>query len=76
MRWPSSSPTSSRFPTDPEWIPYRTSYYEETWGFCLSQRQLEALGDGEYEVCIDSSLEPGSLTYGECRLPGRRRRRS
>jgi len=57
-------------PSQPEWIPYRTSYYKESWGFCLSQRQLDALEDGEYEVCIDSSLEPGSLTYGEFYLPG------
>jgi len=57
-------------PDRPDSIPYRTSYYEERWGFCLSQRQLETLSDGEYEVCIDSSLEPGSLTYGECRLAG------
>ena len=51
-------------PEQPRSIPYRTSYYEKTWGFCLSQRQLEALGDDDYEVCIDSTLEPGSLTYG------------
>ena len=57
-------------PDRPEWIPYRTSYYTESWGFCLSQRQLDALPDDEYEVCIDSSLEPGSLTYGECYLAG------
>jgi aminopeptidase-like protein len=57
-------------PDRPEWIPYRTSYYTESWGFCLSQRQLEALPEGEYEACIDSSLEPGSLTYGEAYLPG------
>ncbi len=57
-------------PDRPEWIPYRTSFYEPTWGFCLSQRQLEALPDAAYEVCIDSSLEPGHLTYGECLLPG------
>jgi aminopeptidase-like protein len=57
-------------PDRPDWIPYRTSYYSELWGFCLSQRKLEALPDGEYEVCVDSSLEPGSLTYGECHLPG------
>ena len=30
-----------------------------------------ALKDGDYEVCIDSSLEDGHLTYGECYLPGR-----
>jgi aminopeptidase-like protein len=57
-------------PDRPDWVPYRTSYYTETWGFCLSQRQLDALAPGDYEVCIDSSLEPGSLTYGEVYLPG------
>lgn len=57
-------------PEHPEWIPYRTSYYERTWGFCLSQRRLEDLEDKTYEVVIDSTLEPGSLTYGECLLPG------
>jgi aminopeptidase-like protein len=57
-------------PDHPDWIPYRTSYYQESWGFCLSQRQLEQLADGEYEVCIDSTLEHGSLTYGELLLPG------
>lgn len=57
-------------PETPDWIPYRTSYYRETWGFCLSHRQLEGMADGEYEVCIDSTLEPGSLTYGEYRIPG------
>lgn len=57
-------------PDRPDWIPYRTSYYEEAWGFCLPQRQLDALPDGEYEVCIDSTLAPGHLTYGELLLPG------
>ena len=57
-------------PAQPEAIPYRTSYYDETWGFCLTQQQLEALPDGEYDVCIDSSLEDGSLTYAEVVLPG------
>lgn len=57
-------------PERPDWIPYRTSYYAENWGFCLSQRQLDALTPGDYDVCIDSSLEPGSLTYGEVYLPG------
>jgi aminopeptidase-like protein len=57
-------------PDLPEVVPYRTSYYSEAWGFCLSQRQLEQMPSGEYEVMIDASLEPGSLTYGEHRLPG------
>ncbi len=57
-------------PDRPDLVPYRTSYYDERWGFCLSHRALEALSPGEYEVCVDSTLEPGSLTYGEIVLPG------
>ena len=57
-------------PEHPDWIPYRTSYYKEAWGFCLSHNQMLALKEGEYEVCIDSRLERGNLTYGECYLPG------
>ena len=57
-------------PDRPEWIPYRTSYYAENWGFCLPHRQLEELAAGEYEVFIDSTLRPGHLTYGEAYIPG------
>ena len=57
-------------PDFPEAVPYRTSYYTETWGFCLSQRQLEAMPEGDYDVMIDASLEPGSLSYGEAYLEG------
>ena len=57
-------------PDHPEWIPYRTSYYQENWGFCLSHKNRELLKNGEYEVVIDSTLLPGSLTYGESYLPG------
>ena len=57
-------------PEHPGWIPYRTSYYKETWGFCLSHNQLQALVPGEYEVCIDSTLRDGHLSYGEYYLPG------
>src|SRR5262249_20880738 len=57
-------------PEHPDWIPYRTSYYEPNWGFCLPHRVLESLPDGEYEVCIDSTLEDGSITYAEALVPG------
>jgi aminopeptidase-like protein len=57
-------------PDHPDWIPYRTSYYQENWGFCLRHKDLEQLADVEYDVVIDSTLKLGSLTYGECYLPG------
>jgi aminopeptidase-like protein len=57
-------------PQHPDWIPYRTSYYKPDWGFCLRHRELQALEEGEYEVCVDSSLEDGHLSYGEIALPG------
>jgi aminopeptidase-like protein len=51
-------------PEHPAWIPYRTSYYNENWGFCLSHEQLLELADEPYEVCVDASLVDGHLTYG------------
>ena len=57
-------------PDAPDAIPYRTSYYHRTWGFCIPHRQLGEFGPGNYEVLIDSTLEAGHLTYGELRLEG------
>lgn len=57
-------------PEQPDWIPYVTSYYKERWGFCMTERQKQTLTDDEYEVMIDSTLEDGSLTYGELVLKG------
>ncbi len=52
-------------PDQPDLIPYRTSYYQERWGFCMAHRDFEALPDGIYEAVVDSSLEDGHLNYGE-----------
>lgn len=57
-------------PEHPEWIPYRTSYYKENWGFCMSHNKFMDLRNGEYEVLIDSTLKDGYLTYGECFIKG------
>lgn len=57
-------------PEQPNVIPYRTSYYKENWGFCISHNQLINLQDDEYEVVIDSTLENGSLTCAEFLIPG------
>jgi aminopeptidase-like protein len=52
-------------PAKPDVIPYRTSYYIEDWGFCMTHNLLESLRDELYEVVIDSTLTDGFLTYGE-----------
>src|SRR5262245_12681587 len=57
-------------PADPDLVPYRTSYWEERWGFCMSRSALDALEEGRYRAVIDATLADGSLTYGEARLPG------
>ncbi|MGA5763391.1 DUF4910 domain-containing protein [Nonomuraea bangladeshensis] len=66
-------PRLHTLPEQPGLVPYRTSYYAETWGFCLSQDALDRLRDedGPFEVRIDSTLAPGALTYGEYVVPGR-----
>ena len=58
-------------PEYPDWIPYRTSYYNKDWGFCLSHNSLLKLNPGKYRVFIDSELKDGFLTYGEMNIQGR-----
>jgi aminopeptidase-like protein len=57
-------------PEQPSLVPYRTSYYKEDWGFCLSHQQRTSLRPGVYDVLIDTTLSEGSLTYGEVVLSG------
>jgi len=57
-------------PEQPTLVPYRTSYYREAWGFCLSDAQRNRLVPGDYQVNIDTTLADGSLTYGELLIPG------
>jgi aminopeptidase-like protein len=66
-------PRLHSLPAHPGWIPYRTSYYRRSWGFCLRDQLRKSLVPGKYRVEIRSSLAPGSLTYGELAVPGRRR---
>lgn len=74
LAWRDLAPRLHTLSDRPDWIPYRTSYYDRTWGFCCTQRTFDRLAargdDAEYEVVIDATLEPGSMTYGEWVLPG------
>ncbi|HSC03496.1 MAG TPA: DUF4910 domain-containing protein, partial [Solirubrobacteraceae bacterium] len=63
-------PRLHSLPDRPDLVPYRTSYHERTWGFCLSHRALLALDPGDYEVVVDSTLAPGHLVYAELELEG------
>lgn len=58
-------------PELPEAVPYRTSYYKENWGFCLSHNEYQKLEDGIYEVMIDSTLKQGHLNFGELYIKGK-----
>jgi aminopeptidase-like protein len=58
-------------PQQPDWIPYRTSYHQKNWGFCMAHNDFLNLEEGAYDIFIDSSLEEGSLTYGEYFIPGK-----
>jgi aminopeptidase-like protein len=57
--------------SQPECIPYVTSYYKERWGFCLSHNKRMDLREGKYHVVIRSKLEPGQLNYGELIIKGK-----
>ncbi|HJT34034.1 MAG TPA: DUF4910 domain-containing protein, partial [Pirellulales bacterium] len=74
MPWRELKKHVHTLPDRPEWIPYRTSYYQPTWGFCIAYREwleFERRGDDvEYDVLIDAEHLDGSLSYGEYYLPG------
>ena len=57
-------------PEQPTLIPYRTSYYREDWGFCITDTIRRSLIPGNYYVHIDSTLEPGFLEIGEIYIEG------
>ena len=57
-------------PEQPDAIPYVTSYYRRTWGFCITDEQRKTLADPSYRVVINSDLSPGSLTYSDLYIPG------
>ena len=60
------------YKSQPDAIPYVTSYYNKTWGFCLPFNKLKKLKKGEYYVNVDSVFNNnGSLTIGEYKIKGK-----
>lgn len=59
------------YPKLPEAIPYVTSYYKKSYGFCMAEKQWQSLLDDTYHIVIDSELKQGNLTYGEVIIPGK-----
>ena len=57
-------------PDNPRAVPYRTSYYAKTWGFCLADTVRQSLGPGPFHVCIDAEHRDGELNWGELVIPG------
>lgn len=73
MTWEALKPHLHTLPDQPDQVPYRTCFFREDWGFCLSQRDFDAIAagvDGSFDVVIDATIADGSLTYGEMFLPG------
>jgi aminopeptidase-like protein len=71
LSWEELLPFLHTLPAKPDAIPYLTTYYKETWGFCLTHKEFEQLPHaGTYQILIDSTLEDGALTYGQCILKG------
>lgn len=56
-------------PSQPDVIPYVTSYYKESFGFCMSDDQKNTLEEDTYHMYIDSDFKDGSMTYGEILIP-------
>lgn len=56
----------------PDAIPYVTSYYHKSWGFCIPYNTFKNLKEGQYEVDINSSLDAnGSLSYADFIIKGK-----
>ncbi len=57
-------------PSQPDAVPYVTSYYEPNWGFCISENQKQKFKNSPFTVVINSKLFDGYMNYGELIIPG------
>jgi len=57
-------------PQQPDAIPYVTSYFDPSWGFCITENKRKQLKDGIYSVKVDSIIQDGSLSYADLLIKG------
>ena len=55
----------------PNVIPYVTSYYQDRWGFCMSEKEKKNLPDGIYHVLIDAKKSTGTMELGDIVIKGK-----
>jgi len=73
MKFSELAPRLHMLRDSPDAVPYRTSYYNRDWGFCVTKKQYKELEDisGLLEVCIDSEFDTnGSMVIGEFIVSG------
>lgn len=58
-------PRLHTLPAHPDWVPWRSSYYKEDWGFCMAHNEAQSMPAGRYRAVIRSRLFEGSLTLAE-----------
>lgn len=57
-------------PDTPDAIPYVTSYYKRSWGFCLTDHVRRTLSPGVYHAYIDAGFRHGGVPLAQAVLPG------
>ena len=55
----------------PDAIPYVTSYYKKSWGFCMSENQKKKLQSGKYKIIVDSNFKKGNMEIAHLTLKGK-----
>ena len=53
-------------------IPYRTTYYNQNWGFCLNRNEFESLNSSSnFKINLNSIKKTDFLYYGEKLIKGK-----
>ena len=54
-------------------IPYKTSYFQKNWGFCVDKRLYKKISNSsdKYQVKIETNFKRNNLVYGEKIIKGK-----